>query len=82
MFFLIFGISGVLVIAMNFIFEVSNKWDKKHINFAWFNLYGSFALFSYSLYYKVWLFVLLNGFLTIIGIYGLFGVYRRIKKMF
>ena len=82
MFFLILGISGVMTIGINFILEISNRLDKKHIKFAWFNLYGSFALFSYSLYYNVWLFVILNGFLTIVGIYGLFKVYMRRKIMF
>lgn len=76
---LLIGISGVLAIALNFILEATNKLDKKHHTFAILNLYGSFALFLYSYYTKVWLFVILNGFLIIVGIYGLIKVYKKSK---
>lgn len=71
---LVFGISGVLAIAFNFLLELFEKESKK--NFAWVNLYGCFALFSYSLYTQVWLFVVLNGFLILTGVFGLYKVYK------
>jgi len=76
-FFLIIGISGVLIIALNFILEISNKLEKNHKIYAILNLYGSTALFLYALYGKVWLFVILNGFLIIIGILGIIKVFRK-----
>ena len=74
---LIIGISGVIAIALNFILEATNKLDKEHHIFATLNLYSSIALFLYSLYYKVFLFMILNGFLTIVGLYGLNEVYKK-----
>ncbi len=73
----ILGISGVLAIALNFILEISNKLDKDHHFFALINLYGSIMLGLYSLYFKVWLFVVLNAFLVFVGIYGLYKVYFK-----
>lgn len=78
--FLLIGISGVIAIATNFILEATNKLGKDHHTFAILNLYGSTALFAYSLYGKVWLFVVLNGFLIIVGIYGLKQVFTKKKK--
>lgn len=71
------GISGVLAIALNFILEVTNKLGKNHHTFALLNFYGSFALFLYSLYNSVWLFVVLNGFLIFVGIYGIYEAYKK-----
>jgi len=76
---LIIGISGVLSIALNFILEIRNKLDNGHKLFAILNLYGSTSLFIYSLYGKVWLFVILNGFLILVGIYGLCKVFFNKK---
>ena len=73
---LLFGISGVLAIAMQFLLESMNKLGKNHHTFAWINLYGSVALFSYSLYNSVWLFVVMNGFLILVGLYGLWKVFK------
>lgn len=75
---LIIGISGVFAIALNFILEVTNKLGKDHKMFVWLNIYASSALFLYSYYNKVWLFVLLNGFLIIVGFYGLSKVYIKL----
>ncbi|MDA3856082.1 MAG: hypothetical protein PF569_07525 [Candidatus Woesearchaeota archaeon] len=77
---LIIGISGVLVIALNFILEATNRLGKDHKSFALLNVYGSSALFIYSLYEKVWLFVVLNGFLIFVGFYGIYQVFRNKKK--
>lgn len=77
---LLIGISGVLCVAMNFILESTNKLPKDHHLFAILNLYGSFALFIYSVYNKVWLFVILNSFLILVGIYGLYKVFEKNKK--
>jgi uncharacterized membrane protein len=75
--FLGFGIFGVLLIGTAFILEVFNKLHKNHHSFALMNLTGSFLLFLYSYYNKVWLFVILNGLLVIVGIYG---YYKSLKK--
>lgn len=77
---LLIGISGVISIALNFIFEITNKYPKDHHAFALLNLYGSLALFIYALYGKVWLFVILNSFLILVGIYGLYNVFSKHKK--
>lgn len=71
------GISGVIAIATNFVLEATDKLGKNHHSFAIINFYGSSALFAYSLYNKIWLFVALNSFLVLIGIYGLFKVYKK-----
>lgn len=75
--FLLIGISGVITIALQFILEATNKLGKNHHTFAILNLYGSSALFSYSLYSKVWLFVVLNAFLIIVGLYGVHQVFKK-----
>ena len=69
------GISGVIAIAINFILEATNKLGKDHHAFAILNLYGSGSLFTYSFYNQVWLFVALNGFLIMVGTYGLYQVF-------
>lgn len=74
---LIIGISGVVAIALNFLLEASNKLGKDHHMFAIINLYGSLALCFYSFYEEVWLFVVLNGFLILVGIYGIISVFRK-----
>jgi len=74
---LLIGISGVIAIALNFFLEATNKLDKNHHLFAWVNLYGSSALFFYSYIEQVWLFVFLNGFLILVGFYGLGKVYKK-----
>jgi len=71
------GISGVIAIAVNFILEITNKLDKDHKIFSLLNLYGSVSLFIYALYGKVWLFVILNGFLILVGLYGVYKVYFK-----
>ncbi len=75
--FLIIGITGVIAIAINFILEASNKLDKEHHIFAFLYTYGSAALLAYSAYNSVWLFVVLNGFLVLVGLYGIYKVYKR-----
>lgn len=77
---LVIGISGVFVVALNFILEATNRLSKDHHAFALLNVYGSLALFMYSLYEKVWLFVILNGFLIAVGIYGAIQVFIKKKK--
>ena len=74
---LLIGISGVIAIAVNFLLEATNRLGKNHHTFAWLNLYGSSALFYYSYVEHVWLFVVLNGFLIVVGLYGLWKVYRK-----
>ncbi len=74
------GISGVIVIALNFYLEATNRLGKGHITFAWLNLYGSTSLLIYSFYNQVWLFVLLNGFLVFVGLLGLRTVYYVTSK--
>lgn len=71
------GVSGVIAIAMNFILEISNKLDKEHKIFSLLNLYGSLTLFIYAFYGKVWLFVVLNGFLILVGLYGIWKVFFK-----
>ncbi len=78
-FFLLFGISGVIAIALNYILEATNKLGKDHKLFSIVNFYGSFALLSYSIYNEVWLFAVLNGFLVAVGIYGLLKVYGKVS---
>ncbi|MFW6285879.1 MAG: CBU_0592 family membrane protein [Nanoarchaeota archaeon] len=74
---LIIGISGVIAIALNFILEATNRLKSDHHSFAIINLYGSCALFIYSLYNLIWLFVILNGFLILVGVYGLYKVLKK-----
>jgi hypothetical protein len=74
---LIIGISGVIAIAVNFIFEATDKLSKNHHGFAIINLYGSTALLTYSIYNQIWLFVGLNGFLVAVGLYGLNKVFKK-----
>jgi len=78
--FLLIGISGVIAIALNFILEARNKLGKDHHTFALLNLYGSSSLFTYSLYEGVWLFVILNGFLIVVGLYGINEVFVKKAK--
>jgi hypothetical protein len=73
------GVSGVIVIALNFYLEATNRLGKQHFTFAWLNLYGSSALLLYSFYTQVWLFVVLNGFLVVVGLWGLEVVYMKKK---
>lgn len=80
--FLLIGISGVIAIALNFILEATNKLGKDHHSFAIINLYGSTALFAYSYYEGIWLFVALNGFLILVGISGLISVFKNKSKNF
>jgi len=74
---LLIGISGVLVVGLNFILEATNKLAKDHHVFAYFNLYGAIALLLYSWYNEVWLFVVLNTFLSVVGIYGVYKVHNK-----
>ncbi len=77
---LLIGITGVLAIASNFMLEVTNKLNKDHHLFAIINFYGSFALMTYSIYFKVWLFVVLNGFLVLVGLYGLNEAFKKRRR--
>ncbi len=81
LFIFLIGVSGVIVIALNFYLEATNRLGKEHTVFAWLNLYGSTALLIYSFYNKVWLFVILNGFLVVVGLWGLEVVYKQKKSM-
>ena len=74
---LLIGISGVIAIALNFILEATNKLAKDHHTFAILNLYGAITLLSYSYYNSIWLFVALNGFLFLVGLWGLYRVYSK-----
>jgi len=73
-------ISGVIAIGLNFILEATNKLRKDHHLFAILNLYGAATLMMYSWYNSVWLFLVLNGFLVIVGIYGLMEVYKKKRR--
>lgn len=75
--FLSIGILGVITIALAFYFEATNKFSKDHKAFSWFNLFGNFCLFLYALFNQVWLFVFLDLFLIIVGMYGLHKVYGK-----
>ena len=74
---LFIGISGILAIGTNFLLEVTNKIEKNHHIFTLINLYGSVALCVYSFYNKVWLFVILNGFLILISVYGIYLAFKK-----
>jgi len=75
--FLSIGILGVVVIALAFYLEATNKLSKDHKAFSWYNLFGNFCLFLYALFNQVWLFVFLDLFLIIVGMFGLYGVYKK-----
>jgi len=75
-----FGVSGALAVGLNYLLEALNKLSKDHKLFSWINLYASVALFSYSWYWEVWLFVGLNLFLSLIGLFGLYEVYFKTVK--
>lgn len=77
---LVFGISGALAVGLNYILEALNKLSKDHKVFSWVNLYASIALLTYSWYGEVWLFVGLNLFLSLVGIFGLYEVYFKTVK--
>ncbi len=74
---LLFGISGVIVLALVFILEDLNKLNKNHHMFSFLNLYATIALLSYSLYSSVWLFVWLNLMMLFVNLYGLYKVYKK-----
>lgn len=71
---LLYGISGVIAIALNFYLEATDKFSQNHRAFAFINFYGSLALLIYSIYNQVWLFVVLNSFLILVGLLGLWKV--------
>lgn len=74
---LVFGVSGALAVGINYILESMNKYGKDHKIFSWVNLYASVALLTYSWYGEVWLFVGLNLFLSLVGVFGLYQVYFK-----
>jgi lipid-A-disaccharide synthase-like uncharacterized protein len=71
------GISGVIFIASMFYLEITNKVSKDHKTFTYLNFLGNFCLFFYSFYFQVWLFVLLNGFLLLESLYGMYFVHKK-----
>ena len=77
---LVFGVSGALAIGINYVLESMNKYAKNHKTYSWVNLYSAVALFFYSWYGEVWLFVWLNLFLVIVGTFGLYEVYFKTVK--
>jgi hypothetical protein len=77
---LIIGISGVITIATNYILEASKKLKEDRKMFSILNLYGSIALLIYSAYNLVYLFIILNTFLVLVGIYGIYIVYLKNRR--
>ena len=65
----ILGIIGVIILGIDILLEVLNKLKKDHKLFSTLYVFANFLLFVYSLYFEVWLFVILNGFLLCVGIY-------------
>ncbi|MFW5705031.1 MAG: CBU_0592 family membrane protein [Nanoarchaeota archaeon] len=77
---LIIGICGFLLIASNYFLEATNVLGKDHKLFSILNLAGSSFLLVYSWYHAVWLFVILNLFLVIVGLAGIVAVFMRKAK--
>ena len=77
---LLVGISGAFAVGLNYILESLNKLDKDHKTFGWINLYASSALLWNAWYNSVWVFVGLNIFLILIGMFGLYKVYFDSEK--
>ncbi len=63
------GILGVIMLGVDILLEVLNKLNRNHKTFTKIYVIANLLLFIYSLYFKIWLFVVLNGFLLGIGIY-------------
>lgn len=74
------GIAGVLVIAINFILEASDKLAKDHNLFVQLNFISSMLLFTYSVLEHVILFAILNMMLVLISIYEMIILARKKKN--
>ena len=64
------GILGIIMLGFDVLFEVLNKLKRDHKLFTTIYVIANFLLFFYSFYFKIWLFVVLNGVLLAIGIYS------------
>ena len=64
------GILGVIMLGVDILLEVLNKLKKDHKTFTNIYVIANLLLFVYSLYFEIWLFVVLNGFLLGVGIYS------------
>lgn len=73
----ILGIAGLLLVGGSVLLEELNKLDKNHHTFAIMNVTGSILLFINAIYFKVTLFAVLNGFLILVGSYGMYKVYKK-----
>ena len=77
---LLLGISGAFAVGINYILESLNKLSKDHKTFGWINLYASVALLYNAWYNNAFVFVGLNIFLMLIGLFGLYNVYFNSSK--
>ena len=71
------GILGVILLGLDILLEVLNKLKKDHKAFTSIYVIANLLLFVYSLYFKIWLFVVLNGFLLGVGIYSYYVSHFR-----
>lgn len=73
----VLGIIGVIMLGIDILLEVLDKIPKDHKLFSTIYVIANFLLFVYSWYFAVWLFVILNGFLLMVGIYTYYVSHRK-----
>jgi lipid-A-disaccharide synthase-like uncharacterized protein len=71
------GILGLIIIIITFILESSNKLSRNHKKYIILFSSGSLFLTVYSILTKEIIFLILNGFGVLIGIYELFIIKRH-----
>ena len=71
------GILGVIILGADILLEVLDKLNRNHKLFSTLYVIANFLLLVYSIYFNVWLFVVLNGFLFGVGIYTYYISHRK-----
>ena len=69
------GIIGLLFIGIAVVLEVKNKLYKDHHIFILLNMIGTLLLSINALYFKVWIFLILNFGLFLINFYYFWRIY-------
>ena len=77
LFITILGIIGVIILGTDILLEVLNKLKKDHKLFSSLYVTANLFLFIYSIYFQVWLFVILNGFLFGVSIYTFYVSHKK-----
>ncbi len=72
------GVLGVLILALNFILEASDRLGKDHYSFVILHIIASACLLTYSALENIPLFIILNAMLILVGLAQLLKI-RRTK---